>query len=160
MKKYFVFGMMILFLTTSVSSSLNTDLGELNYDLFSDEVKIKNNKKIDDFYSSSLFFTENNGQFPDEVLFQTHVQGASVYLCKDNIVTIFTQDIKDNQIIEQDNNPTYRNRKRLTEPRHLEMISIVAKFVDANPDTIVIGKHQLSHKNNYFSEQKVSIKSF
>lgn len=150
MKKFLTFGIMLLFLWTSVASSLSNGIGELSIETFSDEVKLKNHKKIDNFCSSSLFFTENKGQFSNEVLFQTYVQDATVYLCKNKIVTVFTSETKDDQINEQDSNQIYRNRMLLREPQKLEMISIVAEFVDSNPDTVVIGGHQISHKNNYF----------
>jgi len=97
-----------------------------------------------------LFFTENKGQYPDEVLFQTYVQDATVYLCKNKIVNVFTQETKENQIDAWDNNRIRLNQKRLKESQQREMISIVAEFVGANPETVVTGEHQLPHKNNYF----------
>ena len=41
-------------------------------------IKISNPKRIDDYSSTSLFFTENQGQFPTEVLFQTHTPNAEI----------------------------------------------------------------------------------
>jgi len=50
---------------------------------------------MDKFASVPLFFTENKGQFPEEVLFQTHVSGATVYLCRDGIVSVFSREIEE-----------------------------------------------------------------
>jgi len=142
--------LMLLFLLTSITSGLSTDNGESIIEMFSDEVKLKNYKKIDNFHASSSFFTENKGQFSDEVLFKTHVQDITVLLCKNKIVTVLTQEIQKNHINKQCNKLVYRNHKPLTEYQKLDMISIVSELVDANPETVVIGQHQLSHKNNYF----------
>ena len=74
-----------------------------------------------------MFFTENNGQFYDDVLYHTNDQETTVYFCKNKIVTVLTQETKKNQINEQDDGHIYLNQKRLREPQKLNMISIIAE---------------------------------
>jgi len=116
---------------------------------YNDDIKTDNYHTNNDIISPSRYFTENKGQFSKEVLFQTHVQEAIVYFCKNRIVTVFTSGVEDNNITKKDDLQVYQKNKQLTEPNKLEMISIVTEFIDANPETVV-GQNQLSHKNNYF----------
>ena len=53
-------------------------------------------KILSKYRIASLFFIENRGQFPEEVLFQIHANGATLYLCKDKVVTILTKIEKKN----------------------------------------------------------------
>ncbi|UCF13614.1 MAG: SBBP repeat-containing protein [Thermoplasmatales archaeon] len=123
---------------------------KLSNDTYADDILIIKPKIVDDFNSTPLFFTENKGQFPDEVLFQTHISDTTVYLCQNKIVSVFTRTIENKKNDAWDNNQIHLNRMRMKESQQHEIISIVAEFVDANPDTVVIGKHPLPHKNNYF----------
>jgi len=108
-------------------------------------------KLLDNFASASLFFTQNQGQFPAEVLFQIHVAGATVYLCKNKIVTVFTRESGSAESLDlKDNSNPVLNRMLVHEPQQSEMISTVAEFVGANPDVVITGEHRLLHCNNYF----------
>ncbi|MCX6665896.1 MAG: SBBP repeat-containing protein [Euryarchaeota archaeon] len=105
----------------------------------------------DQFASSSLFFTANKGQFPDEVLFQTHALGATVYLCKDKVVSVFTREIEGSSSSEnniQQDEPIHMRDEPKSSPK--EMISVVAQFVDASNQACIVGEGLLSHYNNYF----------
>ena len=48
-----------------------------------DMPEVQKEKISETFASTPLFFTENKGQLPEEVVFQTQVSGATVFLCKD-----------------------------------------------------------------------------
>jgi len=108
-------------------------------------------KLLDNFASASLFFTQNQGQFPAEVLFQTHVAGATVYLCKNKIVTVFTRESGSAESFDlKDYSNPVLNRMLVHEPQQNEMISTVSEFVGVNPDVAIAGEHRLLHCNNYF----------
>jgi hypothetical protein len=117
---------------------------------FTDKVITRNFKYLPVDSNPTIYFTKNLGQFSSEVLFQTYVKDTTVYFCKNNIVTIFINAIKDNQITAQDGSQIYLNHEKLIKPQKFNMNSIVTEFVDANQETIVLGQNKLYHKNNYF----------
>ena len=101
------------------------------------------------FSASSTYFTENKGQFPDEVLFQAHVSGATVYLCRDSVVSVFTREI--NISGENDHEDIMRDSVTMDrEPPEMEVLSVVTRFVNASSTVVVAGGGLLPHRNNYF----------
>ena len=84
--KLLIFVLTILFFGTSAIPSLSVNVRELNNKNFSDNVLTRNSKTINDFRSTQLFFTSNQGQYPKEVLFHINVQDAIVYFCKNQII--------------------------------------------------------------------------
>jgi hypothetical protein len=120
LKRSMVIGILILFIGASLIPSISGSNKQNQ-----NQVTIKND------ISKPMFFTENNGQFAKDVLFQIKTLGATVYLCKEKIVSVFSRPSKDNS-------------------DQREVLSIVAELINANPDVTVIGKNVLPHKNNYF----------
>ena len=150
MKKKIIGFLVCTLLITTLLPTMSGSVRELSNETDADDIKISNSKRLDDFSSTSLFFTENQGQFPTEVLFQTHIPEATVYLCKDKLVTVFTRSQEENQNNKENLKLKSINRIKPRESQKLDVISIVAEFIGVNPDTVIIGKHQLPHKNNYF----------
>ena len=137
-----------LFFGSSSLSSINVKNTENK--TFTDNVITRNLKNLPADNNPPIFFTKNQGQYSSEVLYHTYVKDTTVYFCKNNIVIVFINEIKDKQITTQEDSQTYLNHKKSTNPQKLYMNSIVAEFVDANQEAVVIGQNQLSHKNNYF----------
>ena len=69
-------------------------------------------------------------QFPEEVLYQVKTSEATVYLCRDEIVTVFSR-------------PTEKETE-------IEIQSIVTKFVGANDNVKIEGLGILPQINNYY----------
>jgi hypothetical protein len=89
-KKYTIFENMIsqedqnrVTLFSADSPSLDSNIKAV------DALSVQKRDVLEDFASVPLFFTKNRGQFPSEVLFQTQASGATVYLCRDKIVSVF-----------------------------------------------------------------------
>ena len=120
LKQSMVIGILVLFIGASLIPCISGSNTENH-----DEITINND------ISKPIFFTENIGQYAKDVLFQTQMLGATVYLCKENIVTVLSRPIEENS-------------------DQREVLSIVTELVNANPDVTVIGKNVLPHKNNYF----------
>ena len=118
-RRSLVIGILILFVGASILPSIGGSYKETD-----NEINIK--EKI----SIPLFFTKNKGQFPEEVLFQIQTSSATVYLCKDEIVTVF--------------------KRQGVDESEVEILSTVTKLVDANENVIAQGEGILPHHNNYF----------
>lgn len=118
-RKGLVLGIIVLFVGASIIPSIGGSCSKKN-----------NDKNIKEFSSKPLFFTENIGQFPEEVLFQVHTSAATIYLCQSEIVTVFSQPG--------------------VEESEAEILSIVANLLGANKDAIIQGEDVLPHHNNYF----------
>jgi len=103
------------------------------------------------FNSASMYFTENKGQFPEEVLFQTHVADATIYLCKSKVVSVFTREAEgESNEIQANEQPLFEHKGFRKQPQEKEMISVVTEFVGANKNGIVTGEQRLPYNNNYF----------
>ena len=123
-KRSIIIGIIILFLGASFLPGISGDKNIVKKDIIEKEITI--NKS--DY--NTLFFTENVGQFHENVLFKICSSEATVYLCKNEIVTVFTK-------------PTENQNE-------FEIQSIVTKFVNSNLDTIVKGLGLLPNYNNYY----------
>jgi len=102
-------------------------------------------KILSKYRIASLFFIENRGQFPEEVLFQIHANGATLYLCKDKVVTILTKIEKKNA-----SNISFREPSRYLGDVKVKRAKIVAHFEGANDNVKVSGEGLLQHYSNYF----------
>jgi len=124
LKKSVVIGLIILFVGASFLPTICGDKNVIEKNLVNKE------KLIHKFGYESVFFTENVGQFPEEVLYQVKTSEATVYLCQDEIVTVFS---------------------RATEKEfEIEIQSIVTKFVGANDNVKIEGLGILPNINNYY----------
>jgi len=140
-KKYLVIVIVILFIGASVIPSMSVDINKSSH--ITDVNNIESENAIETFSSVPLFFTENKGQFPEEVMFQTHVSGATVYLCQDRVVTVFSD-----MVDEESSDLDYLNKD--SKSSDSDMLSVVTKIVDPNPDATIHGEGILPHYNNYF----------
>ena len=154
MRKGLVFVVLILLLGMSALSPVANSITRINNTQQVDTSEIKNEQvkaTVNQFVDNSVFFTENKGQFPEDVLFQTHVNGATVYLCKDKVVSVF---IRGNETSSSRDFGLSNNRRFPTHnemlPQPMEMLSTVATFVGANRHAQIQGKGLLSNYNNYF----------
>jgi len=102
---------------------------------------------MDKLASASLFFTENKGQFPEEVLFQTFVSGTTVYLCRDKVVSDFCRENEEESVDVHLRDTKYLDDRKQAK---MERTSIAAEFVNANSDVVIVGEEVLPHYNNYF----------
>lgn len=154
-RKALIFTVIIAYIGSTLTVGINGTLWEINQAnplLTNNAQKLIHHgqKNIDDVLAASLFFTENQGQFPAEVLFQAITPEATVYLCRDTIVSVFARDTSmtyggDSGI---DRVLYSQNGLRTTEPK--QTISVSAHFQGANKQTVVTGEGRLAHNNNYF----------
>ena len=107
---------------------------------------LQREKILEQVLSASMYFTENKGQFPEEVLFQTHALGATIYLCKSKVVSVFTREAEG----AANEQPLFEHKGFREQPQEKEMISVVTEFVGANKNGIVTGEQRLPYNNNYF----------
>jgi len=124
LKKSVVVGIIILFVGASFIPIICGDKNVIEKNLVNSE------KLTHKFGYDSVFFTENVGQFPGEVFYQVKTSTATVYLCQDEIVTVFS-----------------RSTEKESE---IEIQSIVTKFVGANDEVKIQGVGILPHINNYY----------
>jgi len=121
--------------------------------------------------SMPLAFTENQGQWDEQVLFRAYAGGATMWFTKDGAYYQFTRRIRVGQepcapdISDHDVGttgiPTYKDLMGAPqlavgsdqfdrEPDSLEIMMIKAIFMGANPNPHVIGEGLLEYKCNYF----------
>ena len=120
-RKNFVIGLIALFILASIVPSITG---------IEQETISKNEKIIKEFDNIQPFFTKNVGQFPEEVLYQMQTSEATVYLCQDEIVTVFSQPSN----VENE----------------IEVLSIVSSFVGSYDSVSVQAEGILPHHYNYY----------
>jgi len=146
-----VFGLVVVLIGTSVIPSLSESSSGMGGSKdFTQKEVVLYKQMPDQILSSSVFFTVNQGQFSSEVLFQSHIPGATVYFCRDKVVSVLTRENEAGNGTDQNDQTFLFPRGELREPRHKELISVYAMFEGANPQTIVTGENLLPHYNNYF----------
>jgi hypothetical protein len=123
-RKSLVIGVILLFVGASVIPVISGNVG------ISESIKIENEKSSIDFSSPFLFFTENAGQFHKDVLYQVRTSAVTIFLCHDELVSVFS-----------------RPGEKESE---VEIQSIVTKIIGANNDVIIQGEGVLPHHNNYY----------
>jgi parallel beta-helix repeat protein len=142
-KKTLVLGIVLLFVGASIVPSFGKNV-EMKDDI--ENEYMHSEKTPRQFPSSSMFFTKNNGQFPAEVLFQTHASDATVYLCTNHIVSVFTRTSEESRDAEQGKLQVCGN----IQPPQMEISSVVATFLDTNTEVSLLGEEILPHRTNYF----------
>ena len=117
--------------------------------------------------SMPLAFTENQGQWDEQVLFRANAGGATMWFTRDGAVYQFTRTITTNSVIASESRVARDERGNLMggpprlggavgserfdhEPDSIETMMIKASFVDANPDAPIKGIHAMDYKCNYF----------
>ncbi len=117
--------------------------------------------------SMPLAFTENQGQWPDSILYRANAGGATMWFTKDGAYYQFTRHIPRQS--RESGNPVgvgqyprgpdilARGRQMSTsapfsdhEPDSLETMMIKANFVGSNPNPHMVGEEMIEYKCNYF----------
>ncbi len=96
--------------------------------------------------SSSLTFTENRGQWDEQVQFRANAGGATMWFTHDGALYQFTRMIHGDDTGSDDPTDLFRDH----EPDSVESISIRASFVGANPNPEMVGVEMMEYKCNYF----------
>ena len=131
----------ILFLF--VSSAFGADVSRVSGDA---------PKVIGSAAAMPLAFTQNNGQWPDSILFRAGSGGATMWFMSSGIYYQFTRKISN----ESDTPQTAgRPEAGKIAPSHerpdsVETMLIKAAFIGASPNPEVIGEGLLDYKCNYF----------
>lgn len=87
-------------------------------------------KAIENENSYQLYYTKNIGQFNENVLFKVQTSAGTVFLCQDEIVTVFSQ-------------PTDIENE-------VDILSIVSSLVGANKELNVQAENILPYIHNYY----------
>jgi PKD repeat protein len=149
MKKCVVVGIILLFVGTSAIPSLSKNNQQKASD--SDQKEIMDSQQIiNQLTASSIFFTKNQGQLPNMVLFQTHIPGATVNFYKDKIVWVFIQNNDTGNHKDYDGHSNLVPNEEQPTAQHQKMSSVTVEFENANSQAVVIGEDALPHYNNYF----------
>ena len=113
--------------------------------------------------SMPLAFTENRGQWDEQVSFRANAGGATMWFTKDGAVYQFTRTIPVGQDPRgpdgrqdgkhpdlQDSVIPAQAGIHSSEPDSIESIAIKASFVGANPNPQMVGADMMEYKCNYF----------
>ncbi|MFQ6009213.1 MAG: SBBP repeat-containing protein, partial [Candidatus Zixiibacteriota bacterium] len=101
---------------------------------------------ISSLSSMSLAFTENQGQWPDSILFRANAGGATMWFTKNGAYYQFTRRIPNNCERQMSTSAPFSDHQ----PDHIETMMIKADFVGSNPTPRVVGEGLLDYKCNYF----------
>ncbi len=97
--------------------------------------------------SMPLAFTENRGQWDDQVKFRANAGGATMWFAETGAYYQFTRSIGIEEPQAGPIDPMYELDR---EPEQYETMMIKASFVGANPNTQVVGLDEMEYKCNYF----------
>jgi len=98
--------------------------------------------------SLPLAFTENQGQWDEQVQYRANAGGATMWFTKDGAVYQFTRTIpRDDEGLDDPMDPM--NDLRDHEPDSIESIAIKASFVGANSNPQMVGVEMMEYKCNF-----------
>ncbi|HWR84339.1 MAG TPA: SBBP repeat-containing protein [Candidatus Deferrimicrobium sp.] len=106
--------------------------------------------------STPLAFTENQGQWPDSILFRANAGGATTWFTPTGAYYQFTrripvrQDPRGPDILRDPDVTLSGVEGRPLEPDSIEIIMIKARFVGCNPSPQVRGQDEIEYKCNFF----------
>ncbi len=101
----------------------------------------------DSLKTSNLVFSENKGQWPEQVKFRTDINGGNLWIEK-NALNFSLLNPKDLILKKEHHSKTktpYNKSKN-----NIRGHSYKIEFINSNNDTKIIGHNKLSHFNNYF----------
>jgi len=102
-----------------------------------------------DYYSRALAFTQNDGQFGVETRFRAEAGGATIFLCDNEVVYLFSRDTND--LLDDPRRKDQHFPHKFNRPRYKkEFTMLKARFIGANEDVEIVGEDLLPHYNNYF----------
>ncbi|UCG61776.1 MAG: SBBP repeat-containing protein, partial [Candidatus Zixiibacteriota bacterium] len=96
-----------------------------------------------DLASVPLAFTENQGQWDEQVLFRSNAGGATMWFTTDGAFYQFTRHVRASEC-----GPF--NPLSMMELDSVETVMIKASFVGADPEPSIRGENPLGYKCNYF----------
>ncbi|MCP4632406.1 MAG: hypothetical protein GY855_05730 [candidate division Zixibacteria bacterium] len=135
-----------------------TTSGQAVVDINPDLPKYKN-QTINDISSMSLAFTENRGQWDEQVLFRANAGGATMWFTRDGATYEFSRNIQEDtdkheDIISLEGQQISGNigsaQNSISHPENSESISIKASFVGANRHPQMVGVEIMEYRSNYF----------
>lgn len=109
------------------------------------------NQQIKSTSATRLCFTQNNGQWHEDVQFRCNAGGAAVWICKDRVVYQFTRRIERAEtelhfVTPSSLSPEIWNPKTDS----FEQLVITARFANASPTAQVFGEAMMECKFNFF----------
>ncbi len=146
---------LLLILSTSINSTtINVPSEQPTIQAGMDAASNGSNLQVTkNLTSMPLAFTENQGQWDEQVLYRANAGGATMWFTKDGAVYQFTRTI------ESEDNPLSVIDKRYgmkpddiidRQPDSIESIAIKANFIGANPNPRMVGLEEMEYKCNYF----------
>jgi len=100
--------------------------------------------------SMPLAFTENQGQWDDQVKFRSDAGGATMWFTPDGAYYQFTRRVRLGDPVIVSPPPGGRDDLMECEPDEFETMMIGVTFVGANPNPGVVGEDLTAYKCNYF----------
>ena len=94
-----------------------------------------------------LAFTQNQGQWPDSILFRAEAGGAVMWFARDGIYYQFTRSIPPGG---QQTSASAFSDRFARQPDSCETMIIKAVFAGSNPTVAVVGEGLLDCESNYF----------
>jgi Beta-propeller repeat/Dockerin type I domain len=96
-----------------------------------------------------LSFTENQGQWDEEVKFKANAGGAAMWFTSDGVVFQFIKHIKRSDS-KQDEPFDLLHDRYESEPDSIEQLVIKTSFAGANLNPVLSGEDMMEYKCNYF----------
>ena len=96
-----------------------------------------------------LVFSQNTGQWDEQVLFRTRAGLATVWITTEGLHYQFARRLPGEEKAIENDKPGRRDRYDRASGE-LSQMAIKASFVGANPNPEVAGLSKLGHKSNYF----------
>ncbi len=102
-----------------------------------------------------LYFTKNEGQWDERVLYRTSSGGSTVSFCRDGITYQFTHRVTSHSTDPLDpadltQGPVTTRAGHTGVRDSVEMVVVRAAFVGANPDVEIVAEDQQQYRCNYF----------
>jgi len=97
-----------------------------------------------------LAFTENQGQWDEQVQFRANAGGATIWFASDGAYYQFTRTIEADPISVVDKRYGIPDDMRDRQPNSIGTMMIKANFVGANLNPQMVGFDMIDYKCNYF----------
>ena len=125
----------VLFLIQSFTLALGEESGCIRNGLNQGPV-------LQNFNSRTMAFTENLGQWDEQIRFRVNAGGATMWFTEDGAYYQFIRRVKKPGPMSE--------RQKRGETGQYRQLLIKASFVGANPDPVVVGEDMMEYKCNYF----------
>jgi hypothetical protein len=107
---------------------------------------------VEEFTKTSVAFTENRGQWRDDVLFRARQKGAAFFFCRNEVTYLFLRSADESFGEKTGPLPMMSATPEWPECRghSKEALIIEAQFVGSNAEPEIITDNLLPHRCNYF----------